>query len=181
MKKRLVIIFAAALIVGIIFSFKPLMKIASDSFWNFIAEQFEKEEQERRQRIENGEIVAGKDTVLIWENKYEIGHFPDGNHLEIHIDGLINPVLKNVTAHKVKKEKLYIVSEEGYAVINKNNICTVYVTVPSDEFVNGYSLDKEGNRSYISRYIEDENIQYLSAFDEFSEEEQEMLNKLKKR
>lgn len=104
MKKRLVIIFAAALIVGIIFSFKPLMKIASDSFWNFIAEQFEKEEQERRQRIENGEIVAGKDTVLIWENKYEIGHFPDSNHLEIYIDGLINPVLKNVTAHKVKKK-----------------------------------------------------------------------------
>lgn len=181
MKKRLIIICIVSVTVILIFNLRPLPKITSDSFWNFIAEQFEKEEQERRQRIENGEIVAGKDTVLIWEDKYEIGHFYDGNHLEIYRNSLFDTVLKNVTAYKVKKEKLYIVSEEGYAVINKDNICTVYVTVPPNEFVNGYSLDKDGNRSYISRYIEDENIQYLSDFDEFSEEEQEMLNKLKKR
>lgn len=184
MKKRLIIIICIlALIVVLIFSFKPLVKITSDSFWNFIAEQLEKEEQERQQKIENGEIVAGKDTILIWENKYEIGHFPNGNHLVIHRNGsigLIDAILEKVTTYKVKKEKLYVVSEEGDAVIDKNNLCKVYVTTPADEFVNDYTLDEQGNKSYISRYIENENIQYLSSFDEFSDEEQKVLNKLKK-
>lgn len=183
MKKRIIIICTLGLIVVLIFSFKPLVKIASDSFWNFVDEQLEKEEQERKQKIKNGEIVAGKDTILIWENKYEIGHFFDGNHLVAYRNGsigLLDTILKKVTNYKVKKEKLYIVSEEGYAIIDKNNLCKIYVIIPENEFISGYTMDAQGNKSYISRYVENENIQYLSSFDEFSKEEQKILNKLKK-
>lgn len=183
MKKWIIVIGIVGLITALTFSFKPLLNIASNSFWNFIAEELDKEEQARMEKIANGEIVAGKDTVLIWENKYEIGHFPNGNHLVTHRNGsigLLDVVLEKITNYKVKKEKLYIVSEEGYAVIDKNNLCKVYVTVPEDKFINGYTIDEQGNKSYISRYIENDNIQYLSGFDEFSENEQKLLKKLQK-
>ena len=43
-------------------------------FWDFIAEQLKKEEQERLAAIERGEIIIGKDTMLIWHDKYVLYH-----------------------------------------------------------------------------------------------------------
>ena len=166
-------------IVALIFSFKPLFKLSSKSFWNLVVTQFDKEEQERQQKIEKGDIVSGKDTILIWGNMYEIGHYSDSNHLEMHTNGLSETILKKITIHKVIKKKLYIISEEGYAVINEDNLCKVYVTVPEKEFVNGYSVDEQGNKSYYSQYIKNGHIQYLLAFNEFSEDEQKNFDKLK--
>lgn len=181
MKKHFIIL--GIIVVAIIvlsLTVKPILRLSSKSFWNFVVMQFDKEEQERKQKIENGEIVRGKDTVRVWGNMYEIGHYSSGNQLEIYVNDITENILEKVKAHKVIKKKLYVISEEGYAVINECNLCKVYVTVPEDEFVNGYSIDEQGNTSYYSRFIENEHIQYLSDFNEFSEEEQEIFNKMKK-
>lgn len=111
--------------------------------------------------------------------KNKIGHYPDNNHLEIRTNGLSNTILEKILIHKVVKNKLYIISEEGYAVINKEKLCKVYITIPEKEFVNGYSVDEQGNKSYYSRYIESEYIQYLCNFEEFSDEDQKIFNRLK--
>lgn len=109
---------------------------------------------------------------------YEIGHYSDGDHLEIAVDDTFEIVLEKITVHKIVKESLYIISNEGYAVINKANLCKVYVIVPENEFVNGYSVDEQGNKIGYSRFIENEHVQYLDKYNEFSTEEQEIFANL---
>ena len=180
-KKYIVILIVLILLYSIsACSIKPITNAVSDRFWGFVTKEWDKEEQERIRRVENGEIVRGKDTILIWENMYVIGHYPDSNHLGIKTKEVSDVILEKVLKHKVKKKKLYIVSGEGYAVIDKNNICRVYITIPDDEFVEEYSKDSQGNLLYRSRRIDDEHIKYLSDFYEFSEEELKIFYRLDK-
>ena len=182
MKKHCIILgIIVVTIIVLPLTVKPILHLSSKSFWNLVVTQFDKEEQERIQKMENGEIVRGKDTVRIWGDMYEIGHYSDSNHLEIYINGHIEQVLTRVKIHKVIKKKLYVISEEGYAVINKSNLCKVYIIVPKNEFVNGYSVDKQGNQIDYSRFIENEHVQYLAQYNEFSMEEQEVFTNLKEK
>lgn len=170
--KDKVLICSAVLLCYIIFIFsvKPAVQFASDKFWGFVSQQLNKEEEEQNQKIANGEIVRGKDTVLIWNNKYEIGHYFDGDHLSIkNEDYTFSNVLKNVKRHKVENEKLYIIFDEGLAVIDKNNICRIYILPPGGE----------ENELPEEQYIISEYVQYLSDFAEFTEEEQDILIKYK--
>lgn len=171
MKKRILCIalFVMICVSAVISSLtiKPLSGMAAESLRDFVCRQLDKEEEERQRKIANGEIVSGKDTVCIWGNMFEIGHYPSGNHLEIYTDGLRKPVLRKVTKHKAVKKKLYILSEEGYAVIDEDNLCRALVTAPEDE------------SNCEKRSDENEYIRYLSDFDEFSEDEQAVFNKLK--
>lgn len=127
------------LILGLILtlSIKPILNLVGDSFLNFIFAQLDREEQERQQKIENGELIRGKDTVLIWENKFEIWHHIDEECLSIENNGAFQDVLKKIRKYKILEEKLYVLSDEGYAVIDKNNVCRVFITVSPEEFTNG--------------------------------------------
>lgn len=178
MKKIFLALVILMLIIALMLSIKPILKWSSDSFWNFVVTQFDKEEKERQQRVENGEIVRGNDTILIWENMYVIGHYYDSNHLNMEGNGVSNIILEKVKKHKVKKKKLYILSEEGYAIIDKSNICRVFITVPKEDFVNGYSTDNEGIQHPISRFVSDEHVQYLSSYDDFATEEKAVFEKM---
>ena len=162
MKKYILWVIIPIVIVVLAFSIRPIFKITSEMFWNYIGAQLDKEEQERQQKAENGEIIYGKDTVLIWGNKYEIGHYADGNHLEIKIGEMEEIVLMRVKEYKIFNEKLYIVSEEGDAVIDKDNICKVFIMIPSKTITT------------------DSHIQYINAYEEFSEEEQTVFKEMKK-
>ncbi len=110
---------------------------------------------------------------------YEIGYYSDGNHLSINNKNYLVNVLNEIIKYEVIDEKLYILSEEGFAIIDKNNLCRIYVTVPEEEFISGYNTDSDGNNRYINGYIENEHIQYLSDFNGFSTEEQKIFNKIK--
>jgi hypothetical protein len=87
-------------------------------------------------------------------------------------------ILFNVSDYKKIKDKLYVKSGDGFAVIDENNMCRVYVTVPGDEFVSGYSMDENGEKHYISKYLENENVSYLKSFDKFSDEDIKVFNSL---
>ena len=80
----------------------------------------------------------------------------------------------------MKKDKLYILSDEGYVTVDENNFCKVFITVPKEEFTSGYSVDENGNKTYFYRLVEDGKIVYLPSFEKFTEEEQKVLNKMKK-
>lgn len=181
MKRKYIIAVTAVCILFIALVIKPAMNYTSNIFWDFVGNQLDKEENKRLEAIENGEIVRGKDTVLIWGNMYEIGHYYDGNHLSIENKETVGIILKKVVEYKNKNGKLYIVSDEGYAVIDKNNLCRVFITVDDEEFVNGYTEDADGNRTYISRKIECENIEYLSEYNDFSSEEKDLFKKMLKK
>ena len=178
-KKKICIYVSILLCLVCIIGIEPIRKSVVDVLRNFIVEQLDKEELERRQRSEKGEIVQGKDTVMTWGNIFEIGRFVDSDYLLIsNDDHTVDTVIKEVVSYKIEDEKLYIVSLEGYAVINKENLCRVYITVSSESFNSGYSLDSNGNKHYISRYLDNEHIEYLVDFTEYSLEEQKTLNEI---
>ena len=144
----------------------PARQAIGRGVWNLIIEQWDREEQARLKKLENGDIVRGKDTILIWENRYEIWHNYDGNHLLFKDDNQMEyTVLSNVQKNKVVKKKLYVISGEGFAIIDKNRLCRVYLNV----------LDDSENND-IKQLIEDDHIQYLSDFNDFSEKEKEVFN-----
>lgn len=173
MKQKICMIIACAVMI----IFTVVVKLYL--FWQGFDYLFQKEEQARIEAVERGDIVRGKDTVLIWKNTFDIAHLSDGNYLAVKnpkAKGLsMDNVLKGVTHHKSKKNKLYIISKEGYAVIDETPFCRVYVTVPAEDFVSGYTTDWDGNKHYISRFIDNEYVEYLDGFSDFSPEEQEIL------
>ena len=69
---------------------------------------------------------------------------------------------------------------EPYVVIDDKNYCTVYITIPKEDFVSCYYEDKDGKRTFISRFIDDANIKYLESFNDYSEDEQKIFKKMKK-
>ena len=81
-------------------------------------------------------------------------------------------------SYKIKDHKFYVVTQEGYAVIDQKNIAKILLTVPESEYTNGYSINKNGEKEPYSRFIDNTNIQYIMNFDEFTESEQKVLNKL---
>ncbi len=150
------------LIVLIILSFniKPISNYICDSFWGFISTQLNKEEAERYKTLEEGGIVAGKDTVLIWENMYEIYRNNGENHLSIHLEKYTDKlILKSICNYKIKEDRLYIISQDGYAIIDKNNICKVYMKK---------SCDDECTQYPTNEFIDTEFIQHLNSYDDFS-------------
>lgn len=162
MRKYFLFLDMLVLVIILSVGVKPVLKVSSKCFWNIVSVQFDKEENERQKRIENGEIVRGKDTILIWKDKYVIGHYYDCNQLEIYNDGMCEEILEKVTKHKVVKKKLYVVSDEGVAVIDKDNLCRVYVF----------------DEGYINKYADNERIEYVSSINDFSEEEQKVISKM---
>lgn len=139
-------------------------------FWNLIAVEFDKEEAEREKRIEAGLPIRGKDTVLIWKDKYDIATSVNGASLDIYIDGDEQMVLDKVKNHTVVSETLYVLSDDGYAVIDSENNCRVFISTPKE--VLEYSSQHYGS-------IEDDHIKYLSNYEDFSDEERSIFDKLK--
>lgn len=140
----------------------------SNTFWDVIAEQFDKEEKYRIQKIENGDIIRGKDTVLIWENKFVIWKQLDEKRLSIEDNNISEVILNKIMNFKTIDERLYIISEYGCATIDKNNFCKIYI--PSD--ITNYN-------DFGVQHVRSNIIQYLSEFSDFSEEEQEKFNEIK--
>ena len=56
------------------YKIKPIRRVISKNFWEFIIEQMDKEEEQRQKDIENGEIIRGKDTIIIWGDTFELLH-----------------------------------------------------------------------------------------------------------
>ena len=71
MKKGYVFLVLIIFVISLLF-IKPIKNFVFKSFINFISVQLDREETQRQMKIENNEIIAGKDTVLIWENIYEM-------------------------------------------------------------------------------------------------------------
>ena len=149
-------------------SCEPVRNKASDMFWGAISAQLEREEAERQKKIENHEVVIGRDTVAVFGKHYDIGKTYDLNrkridHLWIVVEDADGVVLSGVTHYDSRRGCFYVIAEEGYAVIDKNDYCRVYFTVPVEEW----------------DYIESKYIEYLDSYEEFSEKERKYFDKLK--
>jgi len=175
--KKIFVVLLLCILTAFLLS-EPIYNWLSNGIVDFIAVQFEKEENERIKKSENGDIIRGKDTVLIWSNKYDITKHMGEKSLCIYFDDSSAQIIDKIKKYSIRKDKLFILSEEGYVVIDKDKMCRVYITVSEDEFINGYCEDEKGNRIYQTRKVENEYITYLSGFGEFSVEEQNVLHSL---
>ena len=143
-------------------------------------------EKERLGYIERGEPVPGRDTMTIWNKKYDICKYYENDEklgaLAIHEKDFNKDIIDRIKDFEKRGKKLYIYSYDGYAVIDKENVCRVFITVPEEDFTKGYTEDEYGNRiRFYPTKVEHEKIIYLSSFDEFSEKEQKILKYLKTR
>lgn len=180
MKKKLILCSIILLVlILILFNAKNIFSYLSGRVLDFVSYQFYLEEKEREEKIANGELVRGKDTVIIWENTYEIFHSLDGNDLVIDTADEYGTILCRVRAQKVLNNKLYVVSDDGCAVIDKNKICRVFITNFNNKSADGTEVDSNGEKTYFPQKIESKDIKYLSDYSEFQVSEKEILNKLK--
>ena len=143
-------------------------------------------EKERLGYIERGEPVPGRDTMTIWNKKYDISKYYENDEklgaLAIHEKDFNKDIIHRIKDFEKRGKKLYIYSYDGYAVIDNENICRVFITVPEEDFSWGYSVDENGNKTkFYSRKVQHEKIKYISSFDEFSKQEQKILKYLKTR
>ena len=150
---------------------------------NTIGPILEIEEKANQKKLENGEPIVGKDTRLIWGKMYEIGVYHDGvrkyKDLTFSTKEAGDRVLDGIIGYEKENGKLYVYSEEGYAVIDKNNLCRVYIIIPPELYDSGYWVDMYGDRNSYSKVQNCDKIQYLSSFSEYTEEEQKILKRIR--
>lgn len=138
-------------------------------FWNLVDIRLEKEEAKREARSEAGLPVRGKDTMLIWRDKYDICKAAETIVLRAHTDSGAQVVLDNVRVFEVEKQTLYVRSDDGYAVIDDENCCRVYIATSKED--PEYSAQHYGS-------IDDTDIRHLNAYEEFSDSEKEVFARL---
>lgn len=191
MKKRIIIlIIASILVIGAVasvvyaaFNAETLVeKWMEFTYDKFIGPEWEKIEAENQKKIENGEPVAGKDTRLIWGKMYHIAKYYDGvkerEDLTFSTKEARGRVLNRIIGYKKENGKLYVYSEEGYAVIDNNNLCRVYMIIPPEVYANGDWTDMYGRRHSYSKVEDCDKIQYLSSYEEYSENERQSFREL---
>jgi hypothetical protein len=113
--------------------------------------------------------LYGKDHVAYaGDGMYEIVHVNQSDSLYSRYAGRM--ILMNSYGYTFKKGVLYFCSEEGYAVIYpENNLCKLLI------FPEEYG---EIRIVASEEYPLNELVVYLNSFDEFTDYEQEMLNKV---
>ena len=143
------------------------------------------EDAERQRKIANGEeveIIHGKDTIFEMGDLYCISKYGLDNDkvLMLHDTSPSSDVISRIYDYSFYNNSLYIVAYEGYAVIDKDDLCKVYITVPRDEFFEGkeYEVTSKGEKLFYSGKTESEYVVYLDSFSDYSKEEQDNLNKM---
>ena len=164
------IILAAIIIIVPLFYAEQIVRFVGKTALNAIFAELEREEKEDEIRIANGEPIYGRDTCLIWANTFEILEILNKKNLYIQTKKVFGAILEEITIYKKIDKKLYIVAKTGYAVIDEDAFCKIYV--------NDESLF-EANDSTIER-IEDDHIKYFSEYNSFSPTERDNFEKLEK-
>ena len=114
-------------------------------------------------------LGPGKDTVCIVGNgKFSLWKTITGIHLSMHTSEYEtneDVLLSFVNNYKKKNNKLYVYSDEGYCVVDiKSNTAKVLITV---------------EKQYFSNLVgENEAVTYLSSYDDFSDEDKKVFEKL---
>jgi len=176
MKKIIASLLLVIAIVGVI-----LVAINYKSITQFVSIKFWEEVFKTRQHTAYGDI--GRDTVCVVGNgKFQILNTAGNRGLIMYRDDDlgIETLLDRVSKYKKVKGNLYVISDEGYGFVDsKTNQCKLYITVPKDEFIKFYGFDSEGQMHTVSAFVEDEHIQYLESFNDFSENEKKIFDKLR--
>ncbi len=148
--------------------------ILLDRFWSKIESQLDYERS----------LKVGDDfNKISWGDlSFQINHHKSGNNLEYVsvVDKESYILLKNIASYKIVEEKLYVKSKDGYAIVDENNICKIFVDQSILKTTGEYTQDEYGNKIYSNQKFDKENIKYLSSYDDFSTQERDVFKKMLK-
>ena len=148
--------------------------ILPEHFWGKIESQLDYERS----------LEVGDDfNKISWGDlSFQINHHKSGNNLEYVsvVDKESYILLKNIASYKIVEEKLYVKSKDGYAIVDENNICKIFVDQSILKTTGEYTQDEYGNKIYSNQKFDKENIKYLSSYDDFSTQERDVFKKMLK-
>ena len=104
--------------------------------------------------------VGDEFNKVVWGDlTIQINHYKSGNKLDYVKNNEKVSLLEGVKNYKISENKLYVITNDGCAVVDENNMVKIHTTSKYK-----YTLD---------------NVVYLTSFNDFEESEQKILNKLK--
>ena len=116
--------------------------------------------------------------------KLETEKFHINHNLELQKADSAIIILENITKYEVIEDKVYMCSEDGYAVISENGTATIYINNYNSEANTESNRDAEicrnGKRIVFSKRYNDPNIMYLENFEEFSDGDRKNFAKISK-
>ena len=157
MKIMIIIILSVSLL-----TINPVREKMGQIIWNWVVHQLDKEEAERIEKMERHEVVRGKDTAYIWNKHYEVWSQSGDKYFGIETPETSGVLLLKAYLIDTYKEQFYVVAKDGYAVVDRNNLCKIFLLTNTDE-------------------VESKYIKYLTSYEEFSEEEQKHFSKMIKK
>lgn len=123
----------------------------------------------------------GRDTVLVIGNgKYQIVNSPKELNLIMYNNSNVTEVvMSDIKNYKKYNNKVFIVSLEGYSIIDETtNTCVTYIFVAQQKYGGAYVEDDMGNITFIPHEIKDESFIYLDTYDDFTKEEKEIFDEM---
>lgn len=148
--------------------------ILLDHFWSKVESQLDYERS----------LEVGDDfNKISWGDlSFQINHHKSGNNLEYvsFANRESYVLLKSISSYKIVEGKLYVRSKDGYAVIDENNVCRIFVDQSVLQTTEEYTQDKYGNKIYSNQKVDKENIKYLLNYDDFSTKERDIFKKMLK-
>ena len=157
MKIMIIIILSVSLL-----TINPVREKMGQIIWNWVVHQLDKEEAERIEKMERHEVVRGKDTAYIWNKHYEVWSQSGDKYFGIETPETSDVLLLKAYLIDTYKEQFYVVAKDGYAVVDRNNLCRIFLLTDADE-------------------VESKYIKYFTSYEEFSEEEQKHFSKMIKK
>ena len=116
------------------------------------------------------EFSTGRDTVaFVGNGKFQIGNFGKNKALAMNYakNTLVETLLSGVESHKKIKNLLFVVSSEGYAVVDgDSNTCRLVITVEKQQIAR--FEDSEENK----------NITILESYDLFNDYEKKVFEEI---
>ncbi len=164
MKKVLIILLSGIVCISVlVFAIFDIPKMAIEFFWGRL---------DREHTIKLAQNNYNSEILYFWEDGFFfITEYQTKKILSFLITAektgncSLEKVLEGVSKYKKVKNKFYVIAEEGYAVIDENNICRAFII----EECESYRRDK---------HIEDDLVIYLESKNDFSKEEIEIFDKM---
>ncbi len=167
-KKYAFIITAIVIVLSIVsmFSIYKYRQAIANTFISMIAQRLDKEREQE----------VGEYNVLDWRDGiFQINHDATGNKLELVNDDHKVVLLERIDDYKEYGSKLYIVSQDGAAVLSSDN--TAVICIFDDSFKD-YTVYRNGKQVIYSRNYNDERIKYVDSLDEFLPTDKEQLTNI---
>ena len=89
-------------------------------------------------------------------------------------------LLDDVKNCKIKNKKLFVIAKQGYAVIDKENYVQIFILFHEEGMKDEFSVYIKGVERLYSICYKDRHIKYLNSFDEFSEKDKKIFDKMQK-